>query len=176
VAPEPDFEAFVAASADELVRFAYLLCHDRGRSEDLAQEALLKAHRRWARVSGLDHPEAYVRRIVLNEFLGWRRRRISGEVVGLAHHELIDRDASAAVDDRDQAWRLMAGLPPRQRAVLVLRYYLDLPDEQVAVLLECAQPTVRSLAARALRSLQADARLAAYDVTARPASVEEGSS
>ena len=75
----PDFEAFVAGCGDELVRFAYLLSHDRGRAEDLAQEALLKAHRKWSHVAALDHPEAYVRRIVLNEYLGWRRRRASDD-------------------------------------------------------------------------------------------------
>lgn len=172
--PEGEFEAFVAAGADELVRFAYLLCHDRGRAEDYAQEALLQAHRRWGRVRDLEHPQAYVRKIVLNEYLGWRRRLVSGEVVGLGRHELVEADVAASVEDRDVAWRLMAALPARQRAVLVLRYYLDLPDAQVAELLGCAQPTVRSLAARAVRALRADPSLAAYDGPGRPAPAEKG--
>jgi RNA polymerase sigma-70 factor (sigma-E family) len=150
-----DFEAFVAARGDGLLRFAYLLCRDLGRSEDLVQEALFKAYRVWERTGAVEWPEAYVRRIVLTEYLGWRRRRLSREIVGLPVGEVIVSDGVAQLVDRDAVWRLMGDLPARQRAVLVLRYYEDLPDEEIAGVMGCPQATVRSLARRALTTLRA---------------------
>jgi RNA polymerase sigma factor (sigma-70 family) len=111
-----------------------------------------------------------LRRVVLNEYLGWRRRRWSTEVVS---SPLVDDAATAAVDahaasdDRDLIWRLLGALAPRARAVLVQRYYEDLPDAEIAEHLGCAEATVRGVAARAFTTLRADPQLADF-LPARP--------
>ncbi len=156
------FEEFVAERGPALLRFAYLLSADHGLAEDLVQDALVKAHRRWVGRLAADHPEAYVRRIIVNDFTSWRRRRSSGEVVG----PVPDRsygDAADAVADRDLMWRALAGLPRRQRAVLVLRYYEHQSNAQIAVALGCAESTVRSLATRAFAMLRRDPQIAALE-------------
>lgn len=148
------FDAFVVDRGPSLLRFAYLLSRDRHQAQDLVQEALSNAHRRWARVY---QPEAYVRRAILNDFLSWRRRRASGEVITNEPPEPSARGAAglaAAHADRDAMWQLLAQLPRQQRAVLVLRYYEDLPDEDIAGYLNCTQATVRAHASKALARLR----------------------
>ncbi len=152
------FDAFVASRGAVLLRFAYLLSGDRHAAEDLVQSALAKAYRHWDRVSAAEHPEAYVRRIVVREHLSWRRLRSSGEVVTADPAAGAGEDGAAApgtdVAARDAAWRLLATLPRRQRAVLVLRFYEDLDDDAVARVLSCSPSTVRSNAARGLAALR----------------------
>jgi RNA polymerase sigma-70 factor (sigma-E family) len=155
VAGVESFDEFVLARGPALLRFAYLLTRDSGRAEDLVQDALLKTHRRWDAVVRADRPDAYVRRIVVNDFLSWRRRRSSREVTG-AVPETVMPDGTDRLAERDLLWRALATLPPRQRAVLVLRYYEDLTDPQIADVLGCALGTVRSLTSRALGALRAD--------------------
>lgn len=145
---EPGFDDYVAARGDALLRFAYLLCGDAHLAEDLVQSVLAKAYRRWPK------PEAYVRRMVVNEHLSWRRRRSSGEVVVAATPDAAAGGADLA--ERDAMWRLLATLPRRQRAVLVLRYYEDLSDAAIAEVLGCAESTVRAYATRALAALRLD--------------------
>ena len=151
-----EFEEFVTSRGEVLLRFAVAFCGDRGRAEDLVQAALIKAYPRWARVSAMEHPEAYLRTIIVRDQLHWWRRRSSAEVPAV----LVDEDLPGGVDvaqrhaDRDEAWRLLACLPPKQRAVLVLRYYEDLPDGEIARTLGCRESTVRSQAARALAYLR----------------------
>ncbi|HZZ97903.1 MAG TPA: SigE family RNA polymerase sigma factor [Jatrophihabitantaceae bacterium] len=146
------FTAFVQAQGTGLLRFAYLLCQDRARAEDLVQDALVKMLRRWRAAGVADQPVAYARRVVVNEHLGWRRLRASGEVPGTV--EITAPDDIDAIGDRDRVWRLMATLPARSRAVLVLRYYEQLSDREIALLLGCAEATVRSIAARAFSTLR----------------------
>src|SRR5215467_7913081 len=141
-----EFEAFVTARGPALLRFAYLLTRDPGLAEDLVQEAFVRAHGRWDTIATLDHPEAYLRRIIVNQCLSWRRRRASTELVG-APPETGMPDGSDALAERDLVWRVIGGLPGRQRAVLVLRYYEAMTDREIAAVLECAEGTVRSLAA-----------------------------
>lgn len=148
------FDAFVVARGPALLRFAYLLSRDRHQAQDLVQEALGKAHRRWARV---DQPEAYVRRAILNDFLSWRRRRASSELITDEPPEPTGRGVAghaSAHADRDAMWRLLAQLPKQQRAVLVLRYYEDLDDESIGHYLSCAPGTVRAHASKALARLR----------------------
>jgi RNA polymerase sigma-70 factor (sigma-E family) len=149
------FDGFVAARGAALLRFAYLMCGDRHTAEDLVQSALAKAYRRWDAVSAAEHPEAYVRRIVVREHLSWRRLRSSGEVVTAEPRgESASASPGSDVDARDAAWRLLATLPRQQRAVLVLRFYEDLDDDAVARVLSCSPSTVRSNAARGLAALR----------------------
>lgn len=155
VSSPDEFDQFVAQHGDELVRFAYLVCRDRGRAEDLTQEALFKAVRRWRRTGPVEHPTQYVRRIITMEYLGWRRRLPSREIVGLDNLSAAEAAGDESrIADRDELWRLLEHLPARQRAVLVLRYYLDYDDAQIAAMLGCAQGSVRSMASRALSRLR----------------------
>jgi RNA polymerase sigma-70 factor (sigma-E family) len=154
VAGVESFDEFVLARGTALLRFAYLLTRDAGRAEDLVQDALLKTHRRWDAVVRADRPDAYVRRIVVNDFLSWRRRPSSRETTRAVPETTVP-DASDQLAERDLLWRALAMLPLRQRAVLVLRYYEDLTDPQIADALGCATGTVRSLSSRALAALRA---------------------
>lgn len=150
------FDEFVAARGEALLRFALMLCGDRYLAEDLVQSVLAKVYVRWRRVAGMQRPEAYVKTVLVHEHLRWWRRRSSTErpVPRPAPGDVAD-DGTAARASRDAAWELMGQLPKRQRAVLVLRYYEDLSDAEIAAVLGCAPSTVRSQAARALAALRA---------------------
>lgn len=152
------FDELVQSDGPRLLRVAYMLAGDRHAAEDLVQATLASAYRHWDRVAAADSPPAYLRTMVVNEFLSWRRRRSSGEVpVDRIDDATTDGPADHHADhhaERDAAWRLLARLPRRQRAVLVLRYYEDLSDDEIARVLDCGVSTVRSNAARALASLR----------------------
>jgi RNA polymerase sigma-70 factor (sigma-E family) len=152
------FNAFVVTAGPAVLRFAYLLVWDGSLAEDLVQSALVKLHRHWGRPDIRD-TDAYVRRIVLNEFLSWRRRRSNREQPSPAAEASSD-DFTDQVVERDLVWQAMGRLPRRQRAVLVLRWYEGRPDVEIAALLGCALPTVRSLSARGLDALRHDPELA----------------
>lgn len=150
-----DFDEFVVSRGPVLLRFAHVLSGDGYLAEDLVQEVLARVHRRWGRISRMESPEAYVRKAILREYLSWRRRKASTEKVV---HEVTDQatghDLEHQVVTRDQMSQLLAALPRTQRAVLVLRFYYDLPDDKIAEHLGWARPTVRSTAARALAKLR----------------------
>lgn len=141
-----------------LLRFGYLLTGDRHLSEDLVQDALAKAHRRWERISSLDHPDAYIRRIIVNGFMSWHRRAILvayvAEVPEPAPPAPRGGDHGAQHADRDAMWRVLATLPKQQRAVLVLRFYEGLADEEIAHLVHCSAATVRAHASKGLARLR----------------------
>lgn len=158
-----DFDGFVATRGAALLRFAYVLCGDADLAQDLVQEALVKTHRHWDRVAGAEHPDAYVRRIVVNNLTSWRRRRSSSEVVGPVP-ERAYADPVEGWAERDVLWQALAGLPRRQRVVLVLRYYEQHSDAQIAEVLGLAESSVRSLAARAFAALRTHPELAGETV------------
>jgi RNA polymerase sigma-70 factor (sigma-E family) len=150
----PDFEEFVVMRGRALIRFAYLLVDDAHLAEDLVQEALVRAHRRWSHIEH-SNPEPYVRTTIVRLALNWRRRRSSGE---LALPRLPDRPDPRQPDDevveRDAVWPMLGALPVMQRAVLVLRYYEDLADADIAAILGCSAATVRVHAFKALNRLR----------------------
>jgi RNA polymerase sigma-70 factor (sigma-E family) len=149
-----DFDCFVADSTDGLLRTAYLIVWDLPEAEDLVQETLFKVARRWPRVSRMDHPAAYARRILVNLALdgGAKRSRRRAE---LSETRLGDPAApGGSLDTHDELHAALAALPPRQRAVLVLRYFLDLPEAEVAAALQCSLGTVKSTASRGLARLE----------------------
>ena len=151
-----DFDAFVAGSGSRLLHTAYLLTGDRGRRRTSSQDVLVRAWSRWSRVSAADEPRAYVRRMLVNTSVSrWRalRSRRAERLVA----EPPDRARRATADPRDDevCGRRSPTLPPRQRAVVVLSYYEDLSDGQVAEALGCSTGTVKSQRAKALRSLRA---------------------
>nr|BFE63386.1 SigE family RNA polymerase sigma factor [Dactylosporangium thailandense] len=150
-----EFTEFVHGRSQGLLRFAYLLTGDRHLAEDLVQEALVRAHRRWSGIVGEEGPEPYVRKTMLRQYLSWRRRRSFAERPVAELPELATADPAARVADTDAMWALLRTLPRSQRAVVVLRYYEDLPDAEIARLLGCAESTVRVHAFHALKKLRA---------------------
>lgn len=156
-----DFNRFVSENTDALLRAAFLIVWDLPEAEDVVQETLLEVARRWPRVRRMNHPVAYARRILVNRALkgASRRARARSELTGGAPPERADETISSdAVDSRDELMRALAILPPRQRAVLVLRYFLDLPEAEVAAALNCSLGTVKSTASRGLARLEQEMR------------------
>ncbi|HWF53633.1 MAG TPA: SigE family RNA polymerase sigma factor [Solirubrobacteraceae bacterium] len=153
---EPDFDRFVADSAPALLRAGYLIVWDLQDAEDLVQETFVKLAKRWPRVRSMEHQVAYARRILLNLALdgSTKRARRRDELAGELPDVRVAPDAESAVDTQDELVRALATLPPRQRAVLVLRYFLDLPEAEVAEALQCSLGTVKSTASRGLARLQ----------------------
>jgi RNA polymerase sigma-70 factor (sigma-E family) len=151
---EAGFEAFVAARSDDLLRFAVLLVRDHGHAEDLVQTALVKAYRRWNRIAAVD-PYPYVRRVLVTCAASWRRLRTTQEIVSLPARETAGPDLNDGFGDREQMADALATLPPRMRAVLVLRYAEDLSEAATAEALGCSVATVKSQTARGLLRLRA---------------------
>lgn len=154
----PTFDDYVASRGAALLRLALMLTGDWHLAEDLTQDVLIRVYGRWSRIAGIEQLDAYVRRTMVNAHVSWRRRRSSGEVPLADPPDAAGAgaatDGSEAAADRDQAWRLLATLPRKQRAVLVLRYYEDLSDQKIAEVLGCSAGTVRSQASRALATLR----------------------
>jgi RNA polymerase sigma-70 factor (sigma-E family) len=168
VADKSGYDEFVAARSPRLLRVAYLLTRDWGEAEDLLQTALMKAWFAWTRIDG--EPDAYVRRIIATTFVSWRRRRWTGEI---SRGELPENPAAeemSVVEDRLGLWPALGRLPRRQRAVIVLRYFEDLTEAQVATELGITVGTVKSQASKALSALRSDAGVA----TKQPLAVSEG--
>ena len=148
-----DFTEFASAAAPRLRRTAYLLCGDWQAAEDLAQITLAKMFVCWRRVSQLDAVHAYATRTLINAYLAGQRRKRAAEL-------LLARVPDRAVEPQPSELRLvvldaLAMLPPRARAVVVLRYWEDLSVEQVAELLGCSTGNVKSQSARSLGKLRA---------------------
>ena len=158
------FEEYVARRGTAMLRFAYLLTREHHLAEDLVQEVLARSHRRWSRIARLHHPDQYVRRAIVNEYLSWRRRRSSGEVAVTDFGDLpaggrFGGDPAPRLAEQEQVRALLATLPRQQRAVLVLRYYEDLSDAQIAEIIGCSAVTVRSHASKALGRLRTAQRV-----------------
>jgi len=154
-AVDPGFVEFVAARSAALFRTAVLIVGDRHVAEDLVQSALERAYRHWDRVASMDAPEAYVRRILANLAADHHRRRGRAPLpLPLMDHDGPARDAYPDVDEHDAVIRMLNDLPPRMRAVLVLRYYDDMTEAQIAEALGVSLGTVKSQAARGLAKLR----------------------
>jgi RNA polymerase sigma-70 factor (sigma-E family) len=151
---EAAFEAFVAARSSDLMRTAVLLTRDHGHAEDLVQTALTKAYRRWARIEAAD-PYPYVRRALVTSAASWRRLRATQEIVSLPAHDTVEQDDTEAFAERVRMTDALATLPPRMRAVLVLRYAEDLSEAATAEVLGCSVHTVKSQTVRGLARLRA---------------------
>jgi RNA polymerase sigma-70 factor (sigma-E family) len=151
---DESFKEFVIGRGPELTRFATLLCHDRGEAEDLVQDTLASAYASWRRIESTASPEAYVRKMLVNRHVSWWRRhrgRVEPRAV-LPETAIADPTDAAALGDAVR--RALTILPPRQRAAVILRYYADYPDADIAEALGCAEATVRSQISRALATLR----------------------
>ncbi len=165
-----DFDQFVAANVDDLLRTAYLISWDATEAEDLVQECLLKVARRWPRVRSMQQPRAYARRILINLATdgarGRARRRVELDPPPSGTPERSD-DPLAALDTHVELVEALGRLPPRQRAVLVLRYFHDLTEVQAAEVLGCPPGTVKSNASRGLARLRE-----VFELSLQPRSTE----
>jgi RNA polymerase sigma-70 factor (sigma-E family) len=148
---DAEFVEFTAAAALRLRRTAFLLCHDWHTAEDLTQTALAKTYVAWRRVSRTGNPEAYTRKILLRSFLDQQRRRSSSELVVA---ELPDSSAQESNDLRLTLLEALRRLPPRDRAIVVLRYWEDHSLETTAELLELPITTVKQQSSRSLAKLR----------------------
>jgi RNA polymerase sigma-70 factor (sigma-E family) len=157
---DEEFRAFVLERYPSLLRSAQALTGDRGIAEDLVQNALIRTYASWSRVSRADDPYAYTHRILFTSFSRMRRRRRVEETLSASVDPLPEpRVGEVAADDRDQLRRALHALPPRYRAVLVLRFYEDLSVEEVAAVLGCPTGTVKTQTARALERLRVSSHL-----------------
>ncbi|MFC5381116.1 SigE family RNA polymerase sigma factor [Aquipuribacter nitratireducens] len=147
------FHRYVQERQRALLRTAWLLTGDWGRAEDLVQVALERLWPRWERVTRRGSPDAYVRRVMVNAAVDWRRRRWTGEVP----HDVLPEPAAAVAVDHDLAHVVVAAvraLPPRQRATVVLRWFDDLSEADTAAALGCSVGTVKSQSAKAAAALR----------------------
>ena len=159
---DESFHAYVSARRSALLRSAYLLTGDHHAAEDLVQTALFKTALRWRRVAAGGDPEPYVRRVLYNEHVSvWRRGRRITEVPVEPPEQV---GAPAGSEDRLVLREALARLTPKQRAVLVLRYFEDLTEVQTAAVLGCSPGTVKSQTRHALERL----RVLAPDLVADP--------
>jgi RNA polymerase sigma-70 factor (sigma-E family) len=152
------FEEFAVAKLPALLRFAAVLTGDRALAEDTVQEVLIRAYGRWNKIGGLDRPDLYVRKMVVNEFLS-RRRRSWRLVPAGRGTDIDDRespDHAFHLVERDALLAEIGKLPGRQRVVLALRYYEDLSDAEIAEVIGCKSGTVRGYASRALATLRVE--------------------
>jgi RNA polymerase sigma-70 factor (sigma-E family) len=164
---DDSFREFVVGRGPELTRFATLLCRDRHEAEDLLQDTLAAAYAGWRRIEGVESPEAYVRRMLVNRHVSrWRRHRGRTEPRA-AVPDVAGPDSSEATATADAVRRMLRERPAKQRAAVVLRYYADYTDAQIAETLGCSEPTVRSQISRALAHLRAPAESALLGTTER---------
>jgi RNA polymerase sigma-70 factor (sigma-E family) len=150
---EEDYREFVSSRAAALHRTAYLLCGDWHLADDLVQETFVKTFRHWRRVQRADNPNAYVKRILVNEF-NRRWQRYSGlPVHATGHPEIAVPDVSDEVVNRADLLRALLTLTARQRATVVLRYLEGMSERETAAVMRCSEGTVKSQTARALNKL-----------------------
>lgn len=150
----PTFDEYAAGAWPSLYRYAYLLTANHADAEDLAQQTLIKAYGAWSRVAAADSPTAFLRRTLTNTYLSQRRPKARRAEM------LTDAPPESGVspggpEERMVLWPHVRSLPPRQRAVVVLRYYEDLSERQIAEVLGCSTGNVKSTAHRAIQALRA---------------------
>lgn len=150
-----EFAEYVARQRPALLRFAMVLSCRTWLAEDLVSDVLGRAFERWDRISEMDEPNAYVRKMVVNEYLSWRRMLTRTSPRAEVEQRVVPDGADERAE-RDAMIHRLAGLPKKQRAAVVLRYYAGLSDREIAAQLGCREPTVRSQIHRALQVLRID--------------------
>jgi RNA polymerase sigma-70 factor (sigma-E family) len=149
---DEEFREFMRGRWAATVRLAYGLTGDTGHAEDVAQDAFARAYASWGRVRRAGDPQAYVRRIVINEYRRrFRKQRVAEELPGV----LPDAGTMPpGPEERSALLDALRSLGPRQRAVIVLRYWMDLSEAETAAALNCSRGTVKSQASRGLAALK----------------------
>jgi RNA polymerase sigma-70 factor (sigma-E family) len=158
VRDEESFGRYVMQAYPDLVRRAVLLVGDRACAEDLVQASLVAAYGRWGRVR---QPDAYLRTVIVRTAIGWRRRRWNGEMPTDPVPDTAAVGDSTAGSDLSAAVRAaLMELPPEQRAVIVMRYFDDCSEAEIAAALDCSPGTVKSRTSRGLAAIRAKGLLA----------------
>ncbi len=153
------YDEFADSRLGALLRYAVMLTGDPHTAQDLVQDTMVRVQLNWRRVAGSDSPDGYVRKMLTNQFIDLRRGSWLRRVLLRAEPGpvcAVPNDHADETAERDRVWGMLAKLPRQQRAALVLRYYEDLPDAEIAEALGCAVGTVRSSISRALATLRAD--------------------
>ena len=164
-----DFQSYVAARSPALLRTAYALTGNRADGEDLLQTALAKTYLAWERIREREAVDSYVRRVMVNtQTSWWRRRKADEHPTGELPERPSGRDDTADVDLHDALWTALSGLPKRQRAMVVLRYYEDLSEAETASVMGVSVGTVKSATSRALAKLRDSSGLRDDPRTALP--------
>ncbi|WP_225447080.1 SigE family RNA polymerase sigma factor [Streptacidiphilus sp. PB12-B1b] len=159
---ELDFESYAGARWRRLVRTAYLLTGDHHEAEDLVQATLAKVFRNWSGIRRLDDPDAYVHRAMVNNNRSRYRRQRVLHLLTPTPPDRADENRDAGPETRSLLLQALAGLPPRQRAVVVLRFWEDMSERQVADVLGCSPGNVKSQASRGLQKLRTHPALASH--------------
>ncbi|PRY41527.1 SigE family RNA polymerase sigma factor [Umezawaea tangerina] len=152
------YDRFVADRLDRLLRYATAITCDKHLAQDIVQDVLVRARSRWGRIGAMDAPYLYVRRMVTNDYLSWRRLRARRDVTST--HAALEVLSPAVPDhaerhaERDAMRARIAVLPRKQRAAIVLRYYEDATTAEIGQVLGCSEGTVRSHLSRALQTLR----------------------
>jgi RNA polymerase sigma-70 factor (sigma-E family) len=162
---DAEFREFMHGRWPAMVRLAYALTGDQGHAEDVAQTAFARAYASWPKVRRTGNPEAYVRRIVINENRNrFRKQRVAEQLTDAPPEPGPgtgpgSADATSQYDERSVLMAALRRLGPRQRAVVVLRYWLGLTEAEAAAELNCSVGTVKSQASRALATLRQSTEL-----------------
>jgi RNA polymerase sigma-70 factor (sigma-E family) len=152
---EAEYAELVAAVTHRVHRVAYAVCGDRQLAEDAVQSALVSAYRTWPRVRDADSSEAYLRKMVVNQLFSWRRRKSWGSTSALGRAAEPSRASHEnEVVEHQRVWSAVGDLPPRQRAVIVLRYYEGMTEAEIAETLEIRPGTVKSQSSAAMARLR----------------------
>lgn len=155
---DESFHAYVARSTAPLTRLAYLLCGDQHFANDLVQTCFIRLYQVWSRVRDKDTADPYARKVLLRCWLNecrrpWRRRESRDGVV--PDHAALATDPAEAAHHKEAIRTALNGLPPRQRAAVVLRYWSQHSVTETAAILRCSEGTVKSQSARGLAALRA---------------------
>lgn len=150
------FEQYVEGNLDRLFRFAAVLTGERGLAEDVVMETLIRVHAQWHRIEDLDRRDAYIRRMIVNEYLSWRRKWSRFVPVAEVNDRRAEGDLAAQHAVRAELVAQLRRLPRRQRAAVVLRFYEGLDDAEIATILGCQAVTVRGYISRALSTLRVE--------------------
>lgn len=150
---EERFTDFVRAHSASLFRTGYLLTGDYQRAEDLLQSTLVRLYQRWPRVETMERPLGYARKVLVNQAISWWHRHSSREAPMLVLNEPAWGGGMDEITEHQTVWKAVMSLPPRQRAVTVLRYYEDLSEAEIAEMLGVARGTVKSHGHAATRRL-----------------------
>lgn len=151
---DEEFDAFMTASWPSLFRAAVLMVGDHHLAEDLLQVTMTKVYKAWPRVSHVEYPRAYARTVMTNQAISWSRRRSSTERPVAVWPETATPSHEDQVAQTEQVRRLLQLLPPRQRAVVVLRYYEDMSEVEIASAMGISPGTVKSHAYHAIQTLE----------------------
>ena len=150
------FDDYAVQNRPKLMRFATVLTGQAWLADDIVSDVLGRAYERWERIGGLDQPHAYVRRMIVNDYVSWRRRRARTWPVAQAGLDVSEPDSTDVHAERAAMIARLNRLPRRRRAAVVLRYYVGLSDAEIAEELSCSESTVRSQISRALHTLRLD--------------------